>query len=73
VDVNAKQRGGNTALTIASSKGCSDIVRFLLAAKADVSAADDDGRTALMLAVENGHAEVARLLTSAAAALPGRK
>jgi ankyrin repeat protein len=73
VDVNAKQRGGSTALTIASAKGRSDIVRLLLAAKADVSAADDGGKTASMLAVENGHAEVARLLTSAAAALPGQK
>ena len=70
VAVNAKQPGGNTPLTIASAKGRSDIVRLLLAAKADVSAADDNGKTALMLALENDHAEVAKLLTSATAALP---
>jgi ankyrin repeat protein len=71
--VNAKQPGGNTPLTIASAKGRSDIVRLLLAAKADVSAADDNGKTALMLALENDHAEVAKLLTSATAALPVQK
>jgi serine/threonine-protein phosphatase 6 regulatory ankyrin repeat subunit B len=71
--VNAKQPGGNTPLTIASAKGHSDIVRLLLAAKADVSAADDDGKTGLMLALQNDHAEVAELLRSAAAALPGQK
>jgi ankyrin repeat protein len=71
--VNAKQPGGNTPLTIASSKGRSDIVRLLLAAKADVSAADDNGKTALMLALENNHAEVAELLRSAAAATPGQR
>ena len=73
VDVNAKQRGGNTPLTIASAKGRSDIVRLLLAAKANVSAADDDGKTALMLALENNHAEVAKLLTSVTSAPPGQK
>jgi serine/threonine-protein phosphatase 6 regulatory ankyrin repeat subunit B len=71
--VNAKQPGANTPLTIASSKGRSDIVRLLLAAKADVSAADDNGKTALMLALENNHAEVAELLRSAAAAAPGQR
>ncbi|MGH9645258.1 MAG: ankyrin repeat domain-containing protein [Bryobacteraceae bacterium] len=73
VAVNAKQPGGNTPLTIASAKGRSDVVRLLLAAKADVSAKDDDGKTALMLALENDHAEVVKLLTSAPAALPGQK
>ena len=71
--VDAKQPGGNIPSTIASAKGRSDVVRVLLAAKADVSAADDDGKTALMLALENDHAEVAELLRSAAAALPGQK
>jgi len=73
VDVNAKQHDGNTPLTIASAKGRSDIVRLLLAAKADVSAADADGKTALMLALENDHAEVAKFLTSATAAPPRQK
>ncbi len=73
VAVNAKETGGNTPLTIASAKGRSDVVRLLLAAKADVGAADDDGKTALMLALENDHPEVAELLRSAVAALPGQK
>jgi ankyrin repeat protein len=71
--VNAKQRGGNTPLTIASAKGRADVVSLLLAAKADVNAVDNDGKTALMLALQNDHAEVANLLTSATAALPGQK
>jgi serine/threonine-protein phosphatase 6 regulatory ankyrin repeat subunit B len=62
VAVNAKQAGGNTALTIAAAKGRAGVVRLLLAAKADVSAADDNGKTALMLASENNHPEVAQLL-----------
>jgi len=60
-------------LTLASAKGRSDIVRLLLAAKADVSAADDNGKTALILASEDDHPEVAELLRSAVAALPGQK
>ena len=73
VTVNAKQPGGNTPLTIASAKGRSDVVRLLLAAKADVSAATDDGKTPLTLALENNHPQVAELLRSAVAALPGQK
>ncbi len=71
--VNAKQPGGKTPLTIASAKGRSDIVRLLLAAKADVRAADDNGKTALMLALENNHADLAELLRSAVAAIPGQR
>jgi serine/threonine-protein phosphatase 6 regulatory ankyrin repeat subunit B len=73
VAVNAKQAGGNTPLTIASAKGRADVVRLLLAAKADVSATHDNGKTALMLALENNHPEVAELLRSAGAAIPGQK
>jgi ankyrin repeat protein len=73
VAVNAKQPGGKTPLMIASAKGRSDIVRLLLAAKADVQAADDNGKTALMLALENNHPEMAELLRSAVAAIPGQK
>lgn len=63
--VNAKQPRGSTPLTIASAKGRSDVVRLLLAAKADVSAADGNGKTALMQALESDHPEVAELLRSA--------
>ena len=46
----------------ASAKGRADVVRALLAAKADLNAIDNDGKTALMLALENDHPEVAELL-----------
>jgi len=68
VVVDAKQLGGNTPLMLASARGRSDIVRLLLAAKADVSAANDEGKTALMLALGNDHPEVAELITSAISA-----
>ncbi len=67
VDVNAKQRDGKTPLTIASAKGRADVVRLLLAAKADVTAADNDGKTALMFASANGHLEVVQALLAAKA------
>ncbi len=63
--VNTRQPGGGTPLTLASAKGRSDVVRLLLAAKADPSVVDGDGKSALMLAVENDHAQVADLLRTA--------
>jgi serine/threonine-protein phosphatase 6 regulatory ankyrin repeat subunit B len=62
-------RFNSTALAIASSLGNVDIVRALLAAKADVNLAQCDGKTPLTLATENGHAEVAELLRAAGAVL----
>jgi ankyrin repeat protein len=71
--VNAKQPGGKTPLMIASAKGRADIVRLLLAAKADLNAVDDNAKTALMLALENDHPDLAELLRSAVAAIPGQR
>ena len=70
--MNVKQHDGKTPLMNASENGRADVVRLLLAAKADVNAVDNDGETALMLALQNDHAEVAKLLTSAAA-VPAQK
>jgi hypothetical protein len=76
LDVNAEQPGGHTPLTLASMRGRADVVRLLLAAKADLNAANKDGKTALTLASENDRQEVVELLTAAGAAIstvPGGK
>ncbi|XP_006898849.1 PREDICTED: KN motif and ankyrin repeat domain-containing protein 2 isoform X2 [Elephantulus edwardii] len=62
-DVNAKaSQAGQTALMLAVSHGRLDVVKALLACKADVNVQDDDGSTALMCACEHGHKEITRLL-----------
>ncbi|XP_006875191.1 PREDICTED: KN motif and ankyrin repeat domain-containing protein 2 isoform X2 [Chrysochloris asiatica] len=62
-DVNAKaSQAGQTALMLAVSHGRVDMVKALLACKADVNVQDDDGSTALMCACEHGHKEITRLL-----------
>jgi ankyrin repeat protein len=50
-DVNARDKNGNTALMIATSRGHVDIVEILIDAGADVNAKDECGNTALMIAV----------------------
>lgn len=65
-DVNAKaSQAGQTALMLAVSHGRVDVVRALLACKADVNVQDDDGSTALMCACEHGHKEITGLLLAA--------
>uniref|UniRef100_G3TNP8 KN motif and ankyrin repeat domain-containing protein 2 n=1 Tax=Loxodonta africana TaxID=9785 RepID=G3TNP8_LOXAF len=62
-DVNAKaSQAGQTALMLAVSHGRVDVVKALLACKADVNVQDDDGSTALMCACEHGHKEITKLL-----------
>jgi ankyrin repeat protein len=61
---NAVQRGGFTALHIASRDGDEAIVDMLLLRGADATRASDDGKTSIDLAVENGHAALAGLLRS---------
>ncbi|XP_012863834.1 KN motif and ankyrin repeat domain-containing protein 2 [Echinops telfairi] len=62
-NVNAKaSQAGQTALMLAVSHGRVDLVKALLACKADVNVQDDDGSTALMCACEHGHTEITRLL-----------
>ncbi|KAK4467524.1 hypothetical protein MN116_008911 [Schistosoma mekongi] len=51
-----------SALTLASYKGHTEIVRFLLTAGADHEHRTDEMHTALMEAAMEGHVEVARLL-----------
>jgi hypothetical protein len=67
-DVNVFSQSGLTPLMEAASRGQTEVVKLLLAAKADVnlrSAAHD--ATALTFAVNNGHSDIANLLRSAGA------
>ncbi|XP_076977649.1 KN motif and ankyrin repeat domain-containing protein 3 [Tamandua tetradactyla] len=62
-DVNAKSsQTKQTALMLAISHGCQDMVAALLACGADVNAQDVDGATALMCASEYGRLDTVRLL-----------
>lgn len=68
-DVNASQRGGETALVWAADYGTSAVVKALLARGAKVNARDKLGRTALHYAAWNGPVTSAhvRLLIAAGA------
>jgi ankyrin repeat protein len=64
VDVNARDRNGNTALMLAITYNYQDLtsVNALLEKGADVNARDESGNTPLMLAVEHNSLEIVRLL-----------
>ena len=69
VDVNAKDKDGNTPLLVASGRGYKNVFEVLLENGADINAADKDGNTPLILAlypnstyVTNKHIEIAESL-----------
>ena len=65
-DVNAKSKGGNTALLLAAKNGQTAIVELLLAAPGiDVNAKSKGGFTALIVAAEDGHTAIVELLLAA--------
>jgi hypothetical protein len=61
-DPNIRDRGGNTPLHFAASKGCAEVARLLLRHGADPNAQDKNGETPLHVAAYGGHVDVARLL-----------
>ena len=62
VDVNAKDKDGNTALLIAAKGGNIEKMRLLLSKGADVGAQNNDKETALLMAVKSGDNEKIELL-----------
>jgi len=69
IDVDARDRYGQTPLMLAAHAGHREVVETLIAHQANLNFTAEFGLSALMLALVAGHAEVARLLTSAGADL----
>lgn len=61
-DVAAKNRNGETALTVAVRNRQSDICRLLISQGVPVNSVDDSGRTALMWACMGKHNDMANIL-----------
>lgn len=66
VDVNVRDRSGQTPLHYAAAYGSAIAVEFLLTQGAQTHIEDDQGRTALALAEENDEEQVVKLLQGAA-------
>jgi ankyrin repeat protein len=67
VDINERDRYGNTALMLAALYGRAELVRFLVQHGAELDVTAKYGLSALMLAVVNRHTEVACQLVDAGA------
>jgi ankyrin repeat protein len=66
-DIDARDRHGQTALMIASHRGHTDVVRFLIEHDADLNHTAKYHLSALMLAVIGGHEEIVRVLVASGA------
>jgi ankyrin repeat protein len=69
VDVNSRDRYGQTALMLAAHKGHAEVVEVLVAHGAALDVTAKWGLSALMLAIVAGHQDVARCLARAGADL----
>jgi ankyrin repeat protein len=69
MDVNARDRYGQTALMLAAHAGYREIVETLIAHRADLNVTAKFGLSALMLALIAGHADIAHLLAKSGADL----
>ena len=65
VDVDAKNKNGNTALIISAGKGNANVVKQLLAKRADVNEKTNGGVTALWIATHEGHNDIVKILKAA--------
>lgn len=62
VDVNARDKNGETPLYEAATNGYTEIVELLISKGADVNAKDNDGITALHLSAWNNNSEMVAIL-----------
>ena len=69
IDVDARDRYGNTALMLAAHAGQREVVKTLIAHRANLNVTAKFGLSALMLALVAGHGEIAHLLARAGADL----
>ena len=67
VEINQRDRYGQTALMLAARHGRAEVVRFLLDYTADLDATAKYGLSALMLAVVYQHSKVVKQLVDAGA------
>ena len=65
IDVNAKNKDGETALMGAVSLNNAEVVRLLLAARSDTNEANVIGDTAFSLAYAEGNSEIEKILSGA--------
>jgi uncharacterized protein len=65
VDINSRDKYGQTALMLAAHHGHSEVVEELVNAGANLNATAKYNLTALMLAVVAGHVNIARFLARA--------
>lgn len=65
VDINSKDRSGNSALMYACSNGLLKVIEFLIDHNADIELKDNqNGETALFFAVRSNHINVVKFLLS---------
>jgi len=69
VDIDSRDRYGQTALMLAAHAGHREVVETLIAHGADLNITAKFGLSALMLAIVSGHTDVVRLLANAGADL----
>ena len=67
LEINSKDRHGQTGLMLAAMKGHTEIVRLLVENKAELNHTAKYHLSALMLAVINNHIEIVSLLAQAGA------
>ena len=72
INVDARDRYGNTALMLAAHAGQREVVKTLIAHRANLNVTAKFGLSALMLALVAGHGEIAHLLARAGADLSVR-
>ena len=65
MDVDARDRHGQTALMLAAHAGHRQVVETLIAHRPNLNVTAKYGLSALMLTIVAGHAEIARLLAAA--------